>query len=226
MSGADPLPAAHVVHAVPGRTRLIVPSRRGDAAFFAAATVQLGEAPGVAAVRANPRAGSLVARHAGGADAVAAAAREAGLFEVAPLPAEVAPSAPARLHPQPRKVQPLMLAACGLAGLGVVQALRGRVAGNGVGMLWHAYQARQRFGMPGLSHLLVVLGLVQLARGQALGSAASLLFYALSARELAREERAGGWSGSQSANRSIASDPTAAPATDATTAMHAQGDRG
>ena len=182
MPDADGPPEAHIVHALPGRTRLIVPARRGDAAFFADRGAALARLPGVTATGPNPRAGSIVVHHQGDFASVAAAAEAAGLLRVAALRARVAP----RSRRRPRRVPPMMLAAGGLAGLGAVQVLRGRIAGNAVEALWNAYQARRRLGMPRLSRLLVGVGLLQLARGEVLGPGVSLLFYALVARQMAR----------------------------------------
>lgn len=187
MSGPDRLPQAHVAHAVAGRTQLVVPARRGDTAFFATAVTALRAAAGVAAVAATPRLGSLVVRHAGDFAPVAAAARSAGLFAVSTPPA-----VPARPRRAGRRLPALALVAGGLAGLGAMQAARGRFAGNAVELLWNGFQASRRLGLPSVSRALVGIGVLQLARGQVLGSASSLLFYALAARDLARDKRDGG----------------------------------
>jgi hypothetical protein len=191
MSGPENLPVAHVVHAVPGRTRLIVPARRGIADFFERATTALRRMEGVVAATASPRAGSLVVRHAGHFGSVAAAARAAGLFVVAPLPAPRLHLSPARVQPGRRPVPPLLLAAAGLAGLSVLQVMRGRGAGSAVEALWNAYQARSQLGMPKLAGVLMGVGLWQLARGEILGSGLSMLVYALSARQSARQQDGG-----------------------------------
>ena len=184
MSASDHLPRAHVVHAISGRTRLVLPARRGDATFFANLADALRALPEVQAADAAPRAGSVVVRHDGGFARIADAAAAAGLFALAPAPPPVA--VPARRRPR-RRVPPLVLLAGGFAGLGAVQVARGRVAGNAVELLWNGFQAGQRLGRPRVSRMLIGLGLLQLVRGQVAGSASSLLFYALAARHFARE---------------------------------------
>ena len=186
MPTPDMPPPAHVVHAVTGRTRLLVPARRGDATFFARIRDSMRAMAGVDAVAATPRAGSVVIRHRGPFAPLAAAAEAAGLFTL------TAPLAPAPRPAAARRVPGLALAAGGLAGLSAVQLARGQVAGNAIELLWNGYQARTRLGLPAVARVLVGVGLVQLARGQVLGSATSLLFYALTARLLARGQPRGG----------------------------------
>jgi hypothetical protein len=172
-----------VVHTLPGRTRIRFPARRGDAAFLGALADTLRELPGVTAAAANPRTASLAIHHRGSFEAIAAAAREAGLFSVASSPPPVR-ARPRRRYPPP---QPLMLLATGFAGLAVLQAARGRIVGSAVETLWHGYQARRKLGMPPVVAGLAGIGLIQLVRGQLLGPASSLLFHALMAQQMARE---------------------------------------
>ncbi len=83
MPDTAPLPLAVVEHSIPGRMRLRVRARRGDAGFFERAA-GLGRVPGVHGVRANAQTGSILIEHAGDEAAVLAAAREQGLFRDAP----------------------------------------------------------------------------------------------------------------------------------------------
>lgn len=73
-------PEAFPVHETRRRVRLRVPSRRGDAAFFDEARRTLATTPGVLDVRTDPRTGSVLIGHDGSIAAIAAAARERGLF--------------------------------------------------------------------------------------------------------------------------------------------------
>lgn len=59
------MPIAHVAHALPGRVRLQIPSKRGDARYFARLRDELASVPGVLGLRVNPRAGSALITHAG-----------------------------------------------------------------------------------------------------------------------------------------------------------------
>jgi hypothetical protein len=71
---------AEIAHLTPGRVRLRVGSRRGDAWFFAEAGRQLAELPGVIGVSTNRHSQSITIRHDGTfrlelvSDALAAAA--------------------------------------------------------------------------------------------------------------------------------------------------------
>lgn len=47
------MPTAYVVHSLPGRLRLKIPARRGDAGYFAALSAALRACPGVQSVETN-----------------------------------------------------------------------------------------------------------------------------------------------------------------------------
>jgi hypothetical protein len=86
------VPAAFVVHRLPGRTRLHVPSRRGNEDYFSSAVLELAMARGIVAASANARLGSLLLHHDRPLEAIAAMARRRGLFllaELEPAPASV-----------------------------------------------------------------------------------------------------------------------------------------
>ncbi len=51
---------ARIVHAIPGRLRLRISERRGDAVFWDALPRQFGQCPGVVAVSVKPATGSVV----------------------------------------------------------------------------------------------------------------------------------------------------------------------
>lgn len=187
------LPRASLAHVLPGRIRLRLAGHRGDAAFFGRLAERLAEAPGIRAVRANPTTGSLLILH--GADRmeeIARLARERGLFQITAAP-------PGTVRPLPRAVRrqraapvpPLMLTAAGLAGLGVIQTIRGRFHGNAAESLWNAYTAYAVRRQPAFAAGLVGIALYQLAIGRALGSGISLFLYALAARQLAQGEAPG-----------------------------------
>jgi len=190
-----PLPHAEIAHRLPGRLRLKLASPRGDAASFAALAARLARLPGVRALRANPRTGSILIEHDGEAEALAGLAREHGMLEI------TAPAVPAAVRGggaahRSVRMQPLSLAAAGLAGLGVYQAARGRVLGNVVGTFWKAFGAYANMNRPRVAWALVGFGLYGLGRGKPLGSAVSLFYYAMSAQHMARQRQNRGASGS------------------------------
>jgi hypothetical protein len=56
-------PVAHIAHMVLGRVRIRIPSRRGDAEYFASLQQSLIAFPAIVDLRANPNTGSLVIVH-------------------------------------------------------------------------------------------------------------------------------------------------------------------
>lgn len=183
-----PLPHAEVEHSIPGRMRLRVRGKRGDAGFFQQAESGLAGVAGVHAVHANPHTGSILVEHGGDQAAVLAAAKEQRLFSADPPSQATSQSAPRfrRLRGAPPAAPPLQIAAIGLAGAGLLQLARGQVVGSASENLWNAYGlfAATRQALP--SAVLIAFGTLQIARGQVLGSATSLFFYAYSAWRMAR----------------------------------------
>lgn len=90
---SEELPLAEIAHSMPGRSRLRIADRRGDAAFFASVAATLSSVAGVYKVEATPLTGSLLIRHGAPLERIGAAAREAGLFAIGAAPA--APPEPA-----------------------------------------------------------------------------------------------------------------------------------
>lgn len=170
--------AATITHRLPGRTRLRIPARRGDAAFFARVAEQARGLPTVRAVRANPVTSGLLVEHEGEIEPIA---RDLGFDIVAPKP-------PVRHISRPvARPSPFGLAAIGFGAASVVQLARGRVVGDSaVENLWNGFTAFRALRRPGLATLLTGVGVAQLARGRLLNSALSLAFYAASARALGR----------------------------------------
>lgn len=75
--------AAYKVHAVSGRTRLKIPSQRGNAAYFARVAERLTECPGVIQVRVNSRTASVLISHQTPFEEIAAFAVGEALFALA-----------------------------------------------------------------------------------------------------------------------------------------------
>lgn len=183
----DPRPPdAYAAHQVSGRTRIRVPARRGDPTYFAHVAHALAIAPDVQSVRVNPSTASILLHHTAPLRQLAELAAEAGLFRLT-----ATPTAPIRRTPQIRpspRIAPLSLAAAGLAGLGLFQLARRRMAGSAVEHFWGAYQASRALRTPSVAATLAAVGAVQLARGRVLSPAVSLLSYALTALTLARRD--------------------------------------
>jgi len=125
----DTLPIAEVVHAMPGRTRLRIPARRGDGVFFAAMATGLSTLPGVRHVEVRPLTGSLVIEHGTPLERIGAAAREARLFMIGNAPPP--PTEPAAIDPK-------ILVGVGLGAFAVWQILEGKILPPAVTLAWYA----------------------------------------------------------------------------------------
>lgn len=179
-------PIATIQHQIPGRLRLRIPARRGDVSFFHGIVQALSKLPGVEKLDAIPLTGSIIIRHSGSAQAIAAAATEQGLFEIGPEEPKEAPAPSTRRRPYSGLRN---TAATGLSGLALFQVARGQLTGNAAENFWNAYGAQRILGRPEIAAGFVLLGIVQVLRGQLLGSASSLLFYSLITRQLASVDR-------------------------------------
>lgn len=127
---AEP-PAAEVSHAMPGRTRLRIADRRGDAAFFATVASGLSALPGVQKVEVTPLTGSVLIRHWGSLEKLGATARDAGIFNLAKAPATREAATGAAFDPR-------LLAAAALGGLALWQMSREKLFPPALTLLWYA----------------------------------------------------------------------------------------
>ena len=176
-------PAAVIAHQLPNRTRLRIPSKRGDAPFFASLGQRLAELPGVEWARTNAVAGSVVFEHAREFDAIASDAARDGIFELQRPAGETTGSGDAVL---PRVGMALSTLSFSFVGMSAYQLTQGRYMGSAVENFWNAYGSYRTLDKSWLAALLVGCGLYQLLDGELLGSATTLLFYAASAEYMAR----------------------------------------
>ncbi len=181
-------PTAFIAHQLPGRLRIVVPSKKGEAGFFANLVPRLTVMPNVMRVKANPMTGSILIAASSPSDALADTLERNGLLHIAP--AEGKPAVVARRR-RPRKVDARETLAFGLSGLGLLQMARGKLTGSASENLWNAYRAYDRLRNRPLTLIFIVFGLYQLMRGRVLNSATALIFYAFTARELSREQGSG-----------------------------------
>lgn len=188
------VPIAYIEHQIPGRLRLRIPDRRGDAAFFERIVGTLSKLPDVTELDGSPLTGSIRIRHTGSCEAIIAAAGKERLFEIGKRQGEVEPKKPSK---QPESntdargdAGTLDSIATGLSGLALFQVAQGEVTGSAAENFWNAYGAQRILGRKEIAAGFVLLGLYQLLQGQWLGSASSLFFYALIARQLATFDRA------------------------------------
>lgn len=178
------LPTAHIEHQLPQRTRLKIPSKRGDAAFFATVANRLAKAPGVQSVSASPYASSLLVRHTDDFGAISSSAQQNGIFQIVPHANSNSEHSSAQSSVE--LASPLDAVAVGFFGMSLYQITQGRYFGTAVENIWNAYGAHTALNQPFLAAALLGIGLYQLTEGQVLGPAVSLFFYAATARHLAR----------------------------------------
>lgn len=140
------IPAARIEHASPGRLRLRISGRRGQADYFETVRRQLAQESLVREVRIDPRTGSVLLLVAASADAAALLRRamELGLFSVTVTAAGPDPDPWAPLRALGRLTEPGSaasgpLAVALLAGA-AVQGWRGRWASPAVTLTWYALQ--------------------------------------------------------------------------------------
>lgn len=75
-------PEALVSHSLPTRLRIKIPSKKRDAAYFAAVEEGLSSCPGVTGVEVNPLVGSILVHYSGDVKTLAAHAKARRLFHV------------------------------------------------------------------------------------------------------------------------------------------------
>ncbi|QRM32539.1 hypothetical protein [Microvirga sp. VF16] len=177
-------PIAIVEHQLPGRARLRVSSKRGDAAWFASVIQALSRHLEIDELSADPRTGSILIRHQEPADLLELLATETSLFEIASSPDQVNPilSKDRTTAPLPELLD---MTALGLFGLSAYQAARGQVGGTAFEHFWSSYGSARILRSPTLALGFAGLGFYQLMRGQLIGPAASLFYYALTLHHIA-----------------------------------------
>ncbi|MGO9014806.1 MAG: HMA2 domain-containing protein [Dissulfurispiraceae bacterium] len=79
------IPEAIVCHSSPGRSRVKVPSRKGDAAYFSSLKDHFAHLEGVKEVEANAVTGSVVFMHAADLKAISTFAEDHSLFRLIKL---------------------------------------------------------------------------------------------------------------------------------------------
>jgi hypothetical protein len=131
------LPVAVIAHSAQGRTRFKIAARRRDAQYFATVEERLSASSDVERVQANPVTGSVLVHHRGPPDALHKYAEEQKLFRVSTL----ADRASNLVRRQSRSWDQQLLEFTGgyldlrsltfitLVSIGLVQALRGQLAG-------------------------------------------------------------------------------------------------
>ena len=142
---------AHIVHSLPGRTRLKVPDRRGEPRYFTHLSERLSQCAGIVRIQTNPRTGSLLLEHTVPLAQLAAFAQANQLFTLAPpesLQQEITQSTQAGLRWLNRQFAQAgegllnlrVVLIVGLAGLTFIQVARGQILMPATNLLWFLAQ--------------------------------------------------------------------------------------
>ena len=144
-------PLARLAHSLPGRKRVKIDEKRGDAAYFATLEKELAGYQGVVAVETNPLTGTALISHVTEDTSLWDYAGEHELFQL-----EKNETA-ARTPPRPaitggtrtaehksytksgRRSGIRWLIFLGMMGMGVVQAIEGNIAIPAIGAFWYAF---------------------------------------------------------------------------------------
>ncbi len=130
----ETIPAAHITHAIANRTRLRIPSRRGDRVYFASLATTLSVMPGIQRVTVQPVTGSVLLEHTKRLAKLLQAAQEAQLFRLSEPWQQPAPS-------QPAAVDPKLLIGIGMGVFALWQLTRGRILPPAMTLGWYAASA-------------------------------------------------------------------------------------
>ena len=130
----ETIPAAHVTHAIANRTRLRIPSRRGDSVFFASLATTLSAMPGIQRVTVQPVTGSVLLEHTKRLPKLLQAAQEAQLFKLSEPWQQPSSSEPATVDPK-------LLIGIGMGVFALWQLTRGRILPPAMTLGWYAASA-------------------------------------------------------------------------------------
>jgi hypothetical protein len=139
---------AVLVHRIPGRARLLLHDRRGDAAYFSDLSESFGRIENVQSARTNPTTGSITLEFIGDLEALLKQAEESNLFTITEsvLPQRRS-SSPLSARASPvnlissRDVNRMFMVGSVLVVIGVVQTIRGELFPPAVSVFWMAAQA-------------------------------------------------------------------------------------
>jgi hypothetical protein len=181
---------AYIEHQLPGRTRLRIPSRRGEVPFFERVVRELSKHPAIRELNASPLTGSITLQYLEPLQPITAAAADQGLFETRRLEPQSSANESKQTSGLSEGSGLIEGTAIGLSGLGLFRIAQGNILGSAAENLWHAFGAQRILGRPDIATAFAVLGVCQMLRGRLFGSASSLLFYALVMRQMAVLEQA------------------------------------
>lgn len=149
--------SAFVAHRMPGRIRLRIPDKRRNPSYFSRLQQEVAQLDGVRQVRINADTASVLLEFNGDAAELLARLREHDVDvqlkqEYGSAPRRAAhlplPAKPIRLVTG-RNIGPMFMFGTALLGIGLVQALRGRVLVPSMSAFWYAVEAFRQSGKAG-----------------------------------------------------------------------------
>lgn len=135
---------AVIVHQLPGRIRIRVPAMRGVEPYFSELGERLRMVDSVQTVKANPATGSILVHFGGDSGALLERLHELDLHP------QIKSDTPDVLRHSPlpvvrlvsgREIDPLFMAGCVLATIGLAQTVRGKILVPSVTAFWYALEA-------------------------------------------------------------------------------------
>ena len=150
------LPDAFITHLTRDRVRIKIPSKKGDAAYFASLKEKLAalsELPGIQRIEANPLTGSILVLHTLDLETldlglVAQYSEFNQLFRLQQPPAKQTPAPGNKAGGRAAgEIDLKVLAILGFVGVAIIQLKRGHIMMPAITALWYAYslmKERQR----------------------------------------------------------------------------------
>jgi len=143
---------AVIAHWIPGRVRLVVPDKRGDAEYFRKLAGEFSDVKGLQKVKVNPITGSLILEFAGGVGSIVQRALTRDLFRIDEM--KIPQDVPASLRPDTspihlvsnRKIDSKFMLGSAFGAAGVVQVLRGKILTPALALFWYAQDAFRQSG--------------------------------------------------------------------------------
>lgn len=144
-------PLARLAHSLPGRKRVKIDGKRGDAAYFATLEKELAGYHGLVAVETNPLTGTAIISHATEDASLWDYAGEHELFRLEKNETAARPllrstvtggtgTAEYKSYAKSgRRSDIRRLIFLGMMGVGVVQAVKGNIAIPAIGAFWYAF---------------------------------------------------------------------------------------
>jgi neutral trehalase len=135
---------AMLVHAIPGRMRMRIPAKRGNASFFSNLSDALHRIEIIHAVHANPSTGSVVVQHSENMYSLLQQIQEQVPSLVIENNQAKKGGTPLKVRPfrvvTGRKLSPMFMVGTALTALGLVQTVRGNIAVPSITAFWYAFE--------------------------------------------------------------------------------------